>query len=134
MSNVPVSSPSITTHTFRVAEGNRPVQLSLYRPPPSLASSSSSISIQKHPAVVFYHGGGLVLGNRYTRLPIDALIAPLVDRGWIFISADYHLLPESTGWDIREDVEALGEWLVREAESLKIDLEKIAISGASAGE
>ncbi|KAJ2934228.1 hypothetical protein H1R20_g2864, partial [Candolleomyces eurysporus] len=68
----------------------------------------------------------------------------ITERGYIFISADYRLLPPATGHDIIEDIKDLWAFLtspdlsitfpVSEApRTLKIDSDAIAVGGSSAG-
>ena len=120
-----MSLPIPITQPYYTNDG-RPVNLDIYYP--------GAIQNVDKPcrALIYYHGGGLVFGNRKTLLPVQ-FIETLLSRGWIFISPDYHLLPESTGWDMRKDVQALGVWLKANAQSIGVDIDRIAIAGASAG-
>ncbi|KAL1745807.1 Alpha/Beta hydrolase protein [Schizophyllum fasciatum] len=94
------------------------------------------------PAVVYYHGGGLTVGDRSSWFPAW-FHARLSAVGIALISADYRLLPPATGQEILEDVcDALafvtsGE--LNEAVAAQnagigaIDGHAIAVAGTSSG-
>ncbi|KAJ3140447.1 hypothetical protein HK100_009499 [Physocladia obscura] len=87
---------------------------------------------EKYKILIFFHGGGLVFGNRKT-YPPDGIMSRIASKEWIFISADYHLLPESSLDHIRQDVAALQEWNLKNNNALGIDTERVSVAGASAG-
>ncbi|KAH6911492.1 Alpha/Beta hydrolase protein [Coprinopsis sp. MPI-PUGE-AT-0042] len=75
--------------------------------PPSLSylqnlNSSASEPIAS-PTFIYFHGGGLAAGNRHNFTP-RWLFERLTNLGYIFVSADYRLLPTSTGHDVLEDI------------------------------
>jgi acetyl esterase/lipase len=59
--------------------------------------------------------------------------------GYVFISADYQLLPAATGHDIVEDVKDLFNFLSdteiksESGAAVKIDISRVAVTGSSAG-
>lgn len=62
----------------------------------------------------------------------------VIDLGFVFISADYRLIPPSTGHDIIEDIRCLFRFLVsNEIKSgrftIRVDPNRMAVSGSSAG-
>jgi acetyl esterase/lipase len=54
--------------------------------------------------------------------------------GWILVFPDYQFLPEATAWDIRQDVLDLEKWMIKEQKTYGFDLDRIAVTGTSAGE
>ncbi len=84
-----------------------------------------------YPGVLFFHGGGCVLGDLNTH---DVLCRTLCnDAQAIVVSVDYRLAPEHRFPAAVEDAVASLKWLSLNAEDLGIDPERIAIAGDSAG-
>lgn len=88
-------------------------------------------SDQKLPAVLFIHGGGLILGHRKAILPSH--IKAFHDGRFHFISIDYRLAPETKLPHILTDISDAWAWLQDKADSVGIDSDRIAILGHSAG-
>src|SRR5262245_24863745 len=84
-----------------------------------------------HPALVFYHGGGWVIGDLDTH---DGLCRTLTNAaGCIVASVDYRLAPETKYPAAAEDSYAALVWLAANAARLGIDPRRIAVGGDSAG-
>jgi acetyl esterase/lipase len=84
------------------------------------------------PAVLWLHGGALIMGSR-AKLPPPALLDQLLSR-YIVVSVDYRLAPETKLERILEDVEDAYAWVVgRGAELFGADPHRIAVMGMSAG-
>jgi len=85
-----------------------------------------------HPAVIWIHGGALIMGNRGQ---VDrTLFQKLLKAGFTVISIDYRLAPETKLPAILEDVEDAYKWVHDKGPELyHIDPEKIAVMGGSAG-
>jgi acetyl esterase/lipase len=82
-------------------------------------------------AVVYAHGGGMVLG---TLDAYDSLLAWYVAAtGVPFLSVGYRLAPEAQGTKLSEDVFAGLGWLIEHASSLGVDQDRIALMGDSGG-
>lgn len=82
-------------------------------------------------ALVYYHGGGWVIGSIDTH---DALCHSLaVESGCIVVSVDYSLAPEAKFPVPVEDAYLAAKWVTEYAEELGIDRERIAVGGDSAG-
>lgn len=86
---------------------------------------------RKRPAVVFIHGGGLIMGHRKAILPSH--IQAFHNGGFHFVSINYRLAPETKLPDILGDIKDAWAWLRDKADSLAIDRDRIAILGHSAG-
>ncbi len=83
------------------------------------------------PAIYYIHGGGMVLGSVAEN---DAACSTLVrDVGCVVVSVEYRLAPEHPYPAPLEDCYTGLKWLVTNAAKLKIDPERVAIMGPSAG-
>jgi len=83
------------------------------------------------PALVFYHGGGWVIGNLDTS---DSLCRMLSKKASVVVvSVDYRLAPEHPFPAAVDDSYAALVWVSRNAESLGVDPSRIAVGGGSAG-
>jgi acetyl esterase len=83
------------------------------------------------PALLFYHGGGWVIGNLDTN---DDLCRKLSKKASaVVVSVDYRLAPEHRFPAALDDSYAALEWVFRNAGELKVDRSRIAVAGGSAG-
>ncbi|MCG6203497.1 alpha/beta hydrolase [Rhodopseudomonas sp. HC1] len=83
------------------------------------------------PALVFFHGGGWVIGNLDTH---DVVCRAIADEGQlIVISVDYRLAPEHKFPAAVDDAIAATRWIADNARKLGIDAEEISVGGDSAG-
>ncbi|KAI5836279.1 alpha/beta-hydrolase [Schizophyllum commune Tattone D] len=93
------------------------------------------------PAAVYYHGGGLTVGDRSSWFP-TWLHARLSTTGIALISADYRLLPPAAGHEILEDVcdalafvtnGGLNTRLSAWNAGFSVDCNAVAVAGTSSG-
>jgi acetyl esterase/lipase len=84
------------------------------------------------PVIVSIHGGALIVGHREW---IDRRMKDeLLKRGYIIVSIDYRLAPETKLPDIIEDIEDAFLWVRREGKKLfDADVDRIGVMGSSAG-
>ena len=83
------------------------------------------------PGVLWLHGGGMVMGDRFSQ--IDIPLEWLDQLGAVVITVDYRLAPEATGTTIVEDGYAALLWMAAHAEELGVDPARLVVAGTSAG-
>src|SRR5712664_3596519 len=83
------------------------------------------------PCLVFFHGGGWVIGDLDTH---EVACQKLAHEGeLIVISVDYRLAPEHKFPAAVDDAIAATKWIADHAASLGIDPSRLAVAGDSAG-
>jgi acetyl esterase/lipase len=83
------------------------------------------------PALIYFHGGGLVSGSLDTH---DSVCRTLANAtGCRIFSVDYRLAPEHKFPAAVMDGYAATAWIVRHASELRVDRDRIAVGGDSAG-
>jgi acetyl esterase len=84
-----------------------------------------------HGVVVWFHGGGWVIGDLDTA---EASCRALANRsGCVVVSVDYRLAPEHPAPAALDDCLAALAWTVENAELLGVDASRVAVGGDSAG-
>ena len=84
------------------------------------------------PAILWIHGGALILGNRKGPHPYQ--LVRYLERGYVVVSIDYRLAPETKLPDIADDVEDAYRWVQSEGPDLfDVDPRRIAAVGHSGG-
>ena len=83
------------------------------------------------PAVVYFHGGGMIMGsvNHYDRL----VASYVADSGVPMLSVDYRLAPEYPHPTPVGDCYAAVRWIAAHAERIGVDPRRIAVMGDSGG-
>lgn len=97
-----------------------PVPMRLYRPAPGTL-----------PALVFFHGGGWVMGGLDTHDHMARTLA--VEAGCAVLSVDYRLAPEHRFPAAVEDAAGALRFAVERAGELGLDPARVAVGGDSAG-
>ena len=102
------------------ADGDLPVRI--YRPDADAGDL---------PALIYYHGGGHVIGNLDTH---DAVARNLCNgAGCAVVSVDYRLAPEHKFPAAAEDAFAAVQWCAAHGPEIGIDSRRMAVGGDSAG-
>jgi acetyl esterase len=102
----------------------QPIAIRSYRP---LGSQAGQVL----PALVYYHGGGWVIGDLDTH---DVLCRQLCNAsGCAVLAVDYRLAPEQPFPAAFDDAVAAARWVHAQADNLHIDPQRIALGGDSAG-
>ena len=100
------------------------IPLRVYRP----AGVSDS---QRLPALIFFHGGGWVIGDLETH---DVACRQVTaEAGVSVIAVDYRLAPEHKFPAAVDDAWAATRWIATHSEELGIDATRLAVGGDSAG-
>ena len=100
------------------------IPLRLYRP---LGSQPDAVL----PVLVYYHGGGWVIGDLDTH---DTLCRELANgAGCAVVSVDYRLGPEQPFPAAPDDCLAATRWVHANAAGLQLDAARLAVGGDSAG-
>ncbi|KIW99465.1 uncharacterized protein Z518_11204 [Rhinocladiella mackenziei CBS 650.93] len=85
------------------------------------------------PVLLHYHGGFLIVGDRYSFLPYW-LVHACVVRKWIFVSPDYRLIPETTAQSSLEDAVDAYNWVMSSlGREIDRNIGPILLAGSSAG-
>jgi acetyl esterase len=101
-----------------------PIPLRLYRPQGSTAQ-------QALPVLVYYHGGGWVIGDLDTH---DTVCRQLANgAGCAVVAVDYRMGPEHRFPAAVDDCIAATRWVRAQAASLGLDGTRLAVGGDSAG-
>lgn len=114
--------PSMADVEDRVIDGPAgDIPLRIYRP--SLDPAA--------PAMVYFHGGGMVLGSNQS---FEPLARNLADKsGATVISVGYHLAPECPPPAQFDDAYLGTSWVAAHAADLGVDTSRLAVAGDSAG-
>lgn len=83
------------------------------------------------PAVVYFHGGGMVLGSNHSFEPLARNLAHHSHA--TVVSVDYHLAPEAAPPAQFDDAYAATCWVSAHTDDLRIDGTRVAVAGDSAG-
>jgi acetyl esterase/lipase len=97
-------------------------------------------TLERRPLMIWMHGGYFVFGNKSS---MDSYAREFARRGYVAVSLQYRLRPGvrindapslvAAGHDAYDDATAAVEWLKEHADDYRIDPEKVAAGGYSAG-
>ena len=110
------------TYTFNTV-GDLPIKADVYRLPGD----------ELRPVIVWIHGGALISGTRVNG-PSAEQRKRYLNAGYVIVSIDYRLAPETKLKAIIEDVQDAFKWMhAKGPELYKIDPRRVAVVGHSAG-
>lgn len=113
---------TVSEHVVAGPDGAPPVTVLVIRP----ANAATPM-----PALYHIHGGGMIIGNRYT---FGADLLDLAEEfGLALVSVEYRLAPETPHPGPVEDCLAGLAWLAAAGAELGIDPARIIVGGTSAG-
>lgn len=100
---------------------NRTIPLRIYRPD----------NASRAPALVYFHGGGMVMGSNHSFEPLARALAAA--SGAVVVSVDYRLAPESPPPTQFDDAYTATCWIADNATRLGLDADRLGVVGDSAG-
>ena len=117
--------PAVESVLLRLAPGpGGPVPVRCYRP-------KGAAKDERLPALVYFHGGGWVIGDLDTH---DGVCRTLANAARCSVlSVEYRKAPESPFPAAVDDCFAATRWAALEAAALNIDASRLAVGGDSAG-
>ena len=98
-----------------------PIPLRIYRP--TTAANA--------PVLLYFHGGGMVLGSNHSFEPLARMLASVSDA--TVVAVDYRLAPENPPPAQFDDAYSATEWVAANADRLGVDPARLAVVGDSAG-
>ena len=114
-------SPVPTTFTYKRAAGCE-IKADVY----------GSAGSARQPVVLWIHGGALIMGSR--KSPSRRFQDALLKMGYVVVSIDYRLAPETKLPAIIEDIQDAWRWIRGAgAKLIHADPERVAVAGGSAG-
>ena len=119
-----VKEPIFKTEDRRIPGPGSHIPVRIYTP-------REARSGEKLPVLLWFHGGGFVIGSLDTHDSVCRMLANQADC--IVVSADYRLAPEYKFPAAVEDCEAALKWLWLHAVEFGADPQAIAVGGDSAG-
>lgn len=120
----PAPAPVAEVMGLAAAGPAGPIPLRLFRPLGSRAD-------ERLPVLVYFHGGGFVLGDLDSH---DGLCRQLANlAGCAVVSVDYRLAPEHRFPAAVIDAVAATRWVGTHAAALQLDASRLAVGGDSAG-
>jgi len=82
------------------------------------------------PTLIYYHGGGWIFGDR---TGATLLFMPFLEMGWNVINVEYRMASVSLAPAAVEDCRCALRWAIRNAKQYNIDVNRIVLTGHSAG-
>lgn len=119
---LPDVMPAMASVTDTAIPGvDGPIPTRIYRPTDDSAA----------PALVYFHGGGLVMGSNHSFEPLARELASA--SGAVVVAVDYRLAPEAPPPAQFDDAYTATEWVSHNADAMRLDPTRIAVAGDSAG-
>jgi len=84
----------------------------------------------KHPIVFWIHGGGWEVGDK---TEVERKPQAMLDKGYVFVSTNYRLLPEASIQEMAGDIAKAIRWTRDHAAEFGGDGDRFVVAGHSAG-
>lgn len=118
----PADTPAmVDVANASISAAGQCIPLRIYRP----------TDAQRAPVLVYFHGGGMVMGSNHAFEPLARALA--AHSGATVVSVEYRLAPESPAPAQFDDAYAATEWVADNAGALRVDAARLAVVGDSAG-
>jgi len=94
---------------------------------------------KKWPVVVYLHGGGFIFGNKSSGDPLSAgeekqgKLQKIIEEGYALVNADYALAPQYRFPSQIRQLDELFRFLLDNADKYNLDMNRVCLSGGSAG-
>jgi acetyl esterase/lipase len=82
------------------------------------------------PVLIWIHGGGW---GRLSKDSISGQILPYLEYGWTVVNVDYRMTPVALAPAAVQDCRCVLRWIGANAKRFNVDLQRIVVSGSSAG-
>ncbi len=115
------ASYTVTSDIVYHKAGGRDLTLDLYVP----RGSTSPV-----PVLVYYHGGGWVVGDRHSS---SLQVLPYLERGFAVANVSYRLAESALAPAAVVDAVCAFRWVVRNAAEYNMDPRRVVMTGHSAG-
>jgi acetyl esterase/lipase len=134
----PLSETAAWTATLRyrvvpnityLTANNYEAKLDVYQPQ-SQPQGQSSPTPTPTPTLIYIHGGGWVGGSKEGSI---MSILPYLEMGWAVVNVEYRLARASLAPAAVEDCRCALRWVIRNAKEYNIDVNKLVVTGHSAG-
>jgi acetyl esterase len=119
-----IANPPVDADDHQIPAGpkSQPIGIHVVRP---------RGAAQGLPVVMYFHGGGWVLGDRHTHDRLTRELAVAADAAVVFV--DYTRSPEARFPQAIEEAYAATAWVAANGKSLGVDGSRLAVAGDSAG-
>ncbi|MEM6895596.1 MAG: alpha/beta hydrolase [Bacteroidota bacterium] len=115
---------------FKTVDGTN-LELDVYYPAEKLGEEPwDELSETKKPTLIYFHGGGWIEGDRTSRF---LNLLPYLEKDWCVVNVDYRLLDQTHVLGCLNDCIDAMNWVNQNAEKYKFNLDKVYLSGESAG-
>ena len=115
------TSPAVTFEDRVIARPHRSIPVRIYRP----------VGVERPGVLLFFHGGGFVVGDLDTEHPRGVDYAEL--GGVVVVSVDYRLAPENPFPAAHDDAWSILEWVLEGGLGEGVDPGRLGVAGGSAG-
>ncbi len=85
---------------------------------------------EKHPVILYYHGGGFIKGDKKYRVSVSEFYA---DKGYFVYCVNYRLAPEGGFRELMLDCVSALNYVTDLSEKYNIDTDNIVVTGDSSG-